>query len=83
MEELGSEPHDEAIKELNRSIQAYNAMVPNALLQKGIITKENIRAQWTKWDSHVLGLPRGGSFFDPFVVRSFLLPNLPTGQEEV
>ncbi|NKI20593.1 hypothetical protein HFN20_05055 [Paenibacillus dendritiformis] len=50
MEELGSEPHDEAIKELNRSIQAYNAMVPNALLQKGIITKENIRAQWTKWD---------------------------------
>ncbi|MBG9792971.1 molecular chaperone DnaJ [Paenibacillus dendritiformis] len=50
MEELGSEPQDVAIEELNRSIRTYNAMVPNALLQKGTITKENIRAQWTKWE---------------------------------
>lgn len=49
MEELGSEPVDQALEELNCSIRTYNSMVPNALLQKGIITKENIRTQWTKW----------------------------------
>lgn len=50
MEELGNEPEDQAIEELNRSIRTYNSMVPNALLQKGTITKENMRAQWTKWE---------------------------------
>ena len=49
MEELGSEPVDQALEELNCSIRTYNSMVPSALLQKGIITKENIRTQWTKW----------------------------------
>ncbi|WP_259392007.1 DUF1992 domain-containing protein [Paenibacillus thiaminolyticus] len=50
MEELGSEPVDQALEELNRSIRTYNSMVPNALLQKGIGTKENNRAQWMKWE---------------------------------
>lgn len=50
MEELGTEPEDQAIDELNRSIRTYNSMVPNALLQKGTITKENMRAQWMKWE---------------------------------
>jgi hypothetical protein len=37
------------LEQLLRSIRTYNSMVPSALLQKGIITKENIRTQWTKW----------------------------------
>ncbi|WP_223067936.1 DnaJ family domain-containing protein [Paenibacillus caui] len=40
---------EDQIEQLNQKIRKYNRQVPNPLLQKGVVTSQNIQEKYEKW----------------------------------